>query len=334
MNRKLDNQAKSLTNLKNKRDALKESVAELQEQSEREMAQVNPDEEILARLKNQLAYAKKAYEEANQDLVDAANDLMDAVTDEIARRAEVWAREWSEALNGMFSDITSSMDMYNMQQGIDTFFLEEYDKTYELDSLIREVTKSMEDMTDPAMLTKYGEFVQRLNDLKEEGVQLTQTDLDILKAEFDLEQARDAYEDARQAKNTMRLARDASGNWSYVYSNDQDSTEDLEATLAEKEHNLVKMHRDAANAAADAWLQNYNDFIEYIKNIDQLRYEQDEKYRAEVEARKAQYERMSELYKNEIIKHNEAIDRSFTDMTLSTITKYTDMEELNAEYVY
>jgi hypothetical protein len=42
----------------------------------------------------------------------------------------------------------------------------------------------------------------------------------LLKAKFEIQKAQDAYEEAQNAKNTMRLARDASGNWNYVYSSD------------------------------------------------------------------------------------------------------------------
>jgi hypothetical protein len=42
----------------------------------------------------------------------------------------------------------------------------------------------------------------------------------LLQKALDLEIARANFEDAQNAKNTMRLARDASGNWSYIYSQD------------------------------------------------------------------------------------------------------------------
>lgn len=44
------------------------------------------------------------------------------------------------------------------------------------------------------------------------------------------------------------------------------------------------------------------------------------------------YAEQSDLLSNEIIKHNGAIDRSFTDMTLSVITNTEDMASTNDMY--
>jgi hypothetical protein len=85
--------------------------------------------------------------------------------------------------------------MYSQKKSIDDFFLTDSDKAFELNQLVREITKSMENMTDPAMIDKYTQMVDGLNGRLEDGNNLTQTDLDILKAQFDLEQTRDKYKD-------------------------------------------------------------------------------------------------------------------------------------------
>jgi hypothetical protein len=61
-------------------------------------------------------------------------------------------------------------------------------------------------------------------------------------------------------------------------------------------------------------------------------YENNEKYRAEVDTRMADYITLSDMYKEEVILHNNAIDRSFSDTTLGVVTDFDDMELANQSY--
>lgn len=59
-------------------------------------------------------------------------------------------------------------------------------------------------------------------------------------------------EEARKNnKNTMRLTRDASGNYSYVYSGDASSSSNED--LAQKAADAEKKYRDAINDAQEAF---------------------------------------------------------------------------------
>lgn len=263
-------------------------------------------------------------------------ELLAQAYDKAAEYAEKWgeiiAHEADEALNGAFDTLDEAMDMYNQKRNIDTFFMDDIDKAFELNKLKREVEDVIDDISDPEQLERYNKLLAEIEAKKEAGVKMTEKDLEILRAQFDLEQARDAYQDARNAKNTMRLTRDASGNYTYVYSEDEQSVEDQEAKVEEAMHNIYKMNRDAADEYAETWLQLQVDWENYYRSIDQARYEQDVKYRDMVDQRMKWYAEQSDLLSNEIMKHNDSIDRSFTDMTLSVITNTEDMASTNDMY--
>lgn len=263
-------------------------------------------------------------------------ELLAQAYDKAAEYAEKWgeiiAHEADEALNGAFDTLDEAMDMYNQKRNIDTFFMDDVDKAFELNKLKREVEDVIDDISDPEQLERYNKLLAEIEAKKEAGVKMTEKDLEILRAQFDLEQARDAYQDARNAKNTMRLTRDASGNYTYVYSEDEQNVEDQEAKVEEAMHNIYKMNRDAADEYAETWLQLQVDWENYYRSIDQARYEQDVKYRDMVDQRMKWYAEQSDLLSNEIMKHNDSIDRSFTDMTLSVITNTEDMASTNDMY--
>jgi hypothetical protein len=122
--------------------------------------------------------------------------------------------------------------------------------------MAREVTKYMEKMTDPEMLEKYGGILDNITAKEGDGLKITKESLDIMKAQLDLEMLKDKYKEQQEAKNTMRLARDASGNWSYNYSTDDSGkSEDLAGKIEEAQHNIDEMERLAADKFGESWLQ-------------------------------------------------------------------------------
>jgi hypothetical protein len=70
-----------------------------------------------------------------------------------------------------------------------TFFLEDYDKAYQLESLLRDIDDVMQDVTDPESMNEYLALIDEINAANQEGVDITQTDVDLLKAKFELQKA-------------------------------------------------------------------------------------------------------------------------------------------------
>jgi hypothetical protein len=73
---------------------------------------------------------------------------------------------------------------------------------------------------------KLSSLLDEINEKRESGVEMSQYELDTLQKKYDLRLAEIALEEAQNAKSSMRLVRNASGNWSYVYSADQDKIDE------------------------------------------------------------------------------------------------------------
>lgn len=211
--------------------------------------------------------------------------------------------------------------------------MDDYDKGYELRKLEREINKYMDgNSLEPEAMERYEALLAEINKRKEDGVKMTETELEILQKQFNLEQARDAYQDARAQKNTMRLARDASGNWSYVYSSEAGAAEDADQKIEDALYNIHKLHREAADEMGELWLQTQQELFEYEQNIDWALYENDAKYKAEVDQRLKWYEEQLELYAKYFAYHNDAIGRSQEDTVLGIIANTNDLEETDRQY--
>lgn len=297
-----------------------------------------------SQLSEEEAFIYNRVNEQYQELQEQANDLESQMYEAIATAldkaqeyAEAWgeriAHDWSEKLGGVFDDLSDAMDMYNQKQELTDFYMDDYDKIYELNKLQREIEDALEDTSDPERLEGYNSLLDQIEQKKQDGVKMTQTELEILQQQFQLEKDRDAYEDAQNAKNTMRLARDASGNWNYVYSNDssaneEDSAQKIEDTLA----NIHRLHREAADEMGELWLQTYTDLYEYLQNVDWAMYEQDTKYKEMVDQKRQWYMEALDNYAKYFEYHNEAIGRNQSETTLGIIMNFDDLGDKNEWY--
>lgn len=342
LNKSIDNQSSKVQGLQQKYEFLNSKIADAEALYQRALNDYADDPEgqiIIEERRKEWEELKTQALEAKADMMSEVSAMMDMIANAAAEAASVIVNEFTEGLSGIFSSVDSALDMFDQKKSIDNFFMNEEDLGFELSKMAREMQKEMEGVTDPELLEKYHSWMEKINGMyydengiKKANVQMTETELEILKAEFDLEKAQAAWKEQQAQKNAMRLARDASGNWSYLYSADGGEEDDTEADIEEKIHNIRKMHRDAADEASEMWLQVWAEYRKYIEEIDWQRYEQNEAYRNEVDTRMGWYEQQLDLHAGQIVKHNEAIDRSFEDMTLSVITDTKDMMDLNNLY--
>lgn len=339
---RMDNAKVAVANAKAEQEFTKVAVDEAKASLEQFYAQEGRDvsayDDTAAffynQLKNSLDEAEAAATEAESKFYSSMQELTAAARAAIEESARIIEEELVDSLGGIFDSFNSGLDMYQHQEDIGNFFLDDYDKGYELKKLLGEIEDAMEDVSDPERLSEWGTLIDDINAANEDGVKITQTDLDILKARFDLQKAYDEYSDARAGKNTMRLQRDASGNYSYVYSNDGSSaSDDSQQKVEDALHNIHKMHQEAADEMSSMWFQTYVEMQQYMSNVDQLRLENDAEYAAEVQWYKDMYQQKLEHYRDQTIQHNTAIDRSYDETTLGIITGMKDMESTHDWYM-
>lgn len=112
--------------------------------------------------------------------------------------------------------------------------------------LLRELEKM--DIAQIESMDIYNSLMDDLMKAKNNEVKLTEYDYNILRERFNLIKAQAAFEDARNAKNTMRLARDASGNWSYIYSSDPDDMKKKEQEIEDSLNRIYELSYDRVRA--------------------------------------------------------------------------------------
>lgn len=283
-------------------------------------------------LKDNVNDAEDILNDAQSTFTGSIQDLASAASEAIEQMAQVIKEQTAESLGGLFADFESMTEMYDTEYELSHFFLEDYDKAYQLNTLLGEINDQMEDITDPARLGEYNALLEETNALNQEGVNATQNDIELLKAKFEIQKAQDAYEEAKAAQNTMRLARDASGNWNYVYSSEQTQTEDAAQKLADAQYNYDKLLHEMRDESSQLWMQAQQEFFEWQETIDWARYNANETYRQQIDTQYEQYRQKTQLYSEQVIKYNNLLGENFAETALGIATQYDSMEAAQFEY--
>lgn len=283
-------------------------------------------------LKDNVNDAEDILNDAQSTFTGSIQDLASVASEAIEQMAQVIKEQTAESLGGLFADFESMTEMYDTEYELDHFFLEDYDKAYQLNTLLGEINDQMEDITDPARLGEYNALLEETNALNQEGVNATQNDIELLKAKFEIQKAQDAYEEAKAAQNTMRLARDASGNWNYVYSSEQTQTEDAVQKLADAQYNYDKLLHEMRDESSQLWMQAQQEFFEWQETIDWARYNSNETYRQQIDTQYEQYRQKTQLYSEQVIKYNNLLGENFAETALGIATQYDSMEAAQFEY--
>lgn len=141
-------------------------------------------------------------------------------------------------------------------------YLDTTEKTYHIQSLISKIDKSIDSMKDV-------KASQKLNKLREtelkylsEKKKLTQYDIDAANARYEIALKEIALEEAQNNKNSMKLTRNAEGNWTYQYVADQNDIEAKQQELSDANYNYYKMAKEHYISSLDdinSLQQSYRD---------------------------------------------------------------------------
>lgn len=217
-----------------------------------------------------------------QDNLDKVIEQMNEAEDQMLSDAEAYGEKLNEILsnamakaademekalsNGMgFEELNNSIDRLSSNQDE---YLTKTNQIYEANKMMHTLQQDIDKTTNAASKQKLASFAQEIEALKESN-QLSNLELEIAKAKYAVLQAQIALEEAQQAKSTVRLKRDAEGNYGYVYSADDTAISDAQQQLMDAENDLYNIRLEATNDYGQKKLQAEQDFANALMAIDQ-----------------------------------------------------------------
>lgn len=216
---------------------------------------------------NQVEVLKQETEKASDEFLASWEETLEAAQDLFEMRVEMAVNVLSNALSP-FETLEDFQDKYEKAKTINEEYLDDAERLYELNKLNRQLNLQLADTNDLLAKQKLRDIQQEIHDLQADGVQMSQYDLEYLQKKYDLQLAEIALMEQQNSKTSMRLVRDAAGNWTYAYDADEEKIEDATQKYEDAVHELGKLSKDYINDVSEQLIQNQIDFKEALQDLD------------------------------------------------------------------
>lgn len=324
----LEGQAKTL------KDELDVATKDYQMWVEQEAYWANQMEQTLS---DPMAYelAKKNWEEAYDAMADA-QDKMLTKTEEWTKALRAvlenqlagYAQSLEDALTGG-TNFDQMNDALERAQSLQEEFLTDTNKIYETEKLMRKARDDINKTNNEKAKQRLQGFIDETEELQNQA-ELSEFELKVQQAKYDLLLAEIALEEAQNAKSTVRLQRDSEGNFGYVYTADQAAVSDAEQQFADAQNNLYNIGLEGTYEYTEKYQQMVQEMYESLTQLQQDylngEFATEEEYQDAILATKEYYyEKLKDysyLYSealqadSRVVADSWAVD--FEDMTLNT----------------
>lgn len=233
---------------------------------ENSLTQAKLQKQYLERAETQLREAEIALANATQgtaeyDILKANRDALledyqeaqDAMLEDTAQAMEAAKNIYSNALDDIFYEFENKMTRglgfdqlqakYNRTKDEDNRFLDgvnRFVETQDLNNKVQEsIAKASTDYAKSTLKALQDEFAER-----QANADLSEYDLKIMEAKYNMTLKQIALEEAQNAKSKVRLVRGANGNYNYLFTVD-------EADINSKQQEYLKAMQDYYNIAKD-----------------------------------------------------------------------------------
>ena len=262
--------------LKNELDVVEAEYNLYQQQADEKRAlyeQAMAEEDFAAAeiYKKEWEAADEAAMEAQSEMLDKTEQWAEAMKAVVENKLAGLAKTLEESLTG-----GSSFEQINTQLERAASLQEEYltttNQIYETNKLMRTAQQEIDKSTNLVAKQRLKDFIKETDQLQNKS-KLSQYELDIQKAKYDLLLAELALEDAQNAKSTVRLQRDSEGNFGYVYTADQTQLAQAQQQLEDAQNSLYNIGLEGANSYTEKYNQTMQEMYDTLTSITQAYYE-------------------------------------------------------------
>lgn len=278
----------------------KKALADAQE--ERAKAEAEGRTEDVEMWDETIKTIQEQTEESQADMLDLWQTALDEAATAFEDSVDRAIKAAEKALSGMYGSFEKMQTAFEQQSEINERYLDDYAKIYELNKLIRDIGKSI-DATDNVKakkeLRKIEEEIAAIYESEEE---VSQYQVDHMRAQYELRLAQIALEEAQNAKSKVRMRKDSEGNWSYVYTADGNAVETAEQAYEDKLYELQNLIQEYIREMQEGAINAQADMMSAIADLRVQDFASEQEYQAEVTRIIEYYTGMRKYYMSELDK--------------------------------
>ena len=282
--------------------------------------------------------AQEAANQAQDNMLSQTEAWADAMKSVIQNKLSDFAKTLEQQLTGgtSFDEMTTSIER---AASLQEEYLTTTNQIYETTKMMRTAEKALDETTNTAAKNKLKGFIETTKQLQNQG-KLSQYELDMQQAKYDLLLAEIALEEAQNAKSTVRLQRDAEGNFGYVYTADANQVADAQQGVDDAQNALYNKQLEGANDYAQKYQQTLQESQDAVSALTQAYFDgeiaTEEEYLRRMEDTKAYYQEKlqsySELYKVATAEDSAVINEAWSTSFMNTAISAEDWAKSVTDY--
>lgn len=312
-----------------------EQAAQKLEEAQAKLDSLGGDETDLrydAYKKARDAYLEE-FNEAQEAYLSSAQEAMETAQDMYLQQIEKAVYEFGQAVsNGVGLDLLQ--DKYDHYIEQNERYFDKVNEAYQVSAWYNKLQQDIDNTTNSAHKERLKALQEEINQ-RREGNKLSQYDLDILNAKYQVLQAQMALEDAQNAKNQIQLVRDSQGNWNYQYTANQDDIANAQQNLLDAENDWYNIAKQQVTDVTGEIVSTWQECQDKIKDIYSDMTLTDEERSAQAQeiykyySEKIKY--LEEEKQNAIADMTEAGNKNLIDNAIITGDTITDLTGITTE---
>lgn len=273
------------------------------------------------------------FNKAQEAYLSSAQEAMETAQDMYLQQIEKAVYEFGQAVsNGVGLDLLQ--DKYDHYIEQNERYFDKVNEAYQVSAWYSKLQQDIDNTTNSAHKERLKALQEEINQ-RREGNKLSQYDLDILNAKYQVLQAQMALEDAQNAKNQIQLVRDSQGNWNYQYTADQDQIANAQQNLLDAENDWYNIAKQQVTDVTGEIVSTWKECQDKIKDIYSDMTLTDEERSAQAQeiykyySEKIKY--LEEEKQNAIADMTEAGNKNLIDNAIITGDTITDLTGITTE---
>lgn len=202
--------------------------------------------------KDMLGSMKEGSEEWNEvsdKIKDATSDINDLIQNSLENLQKQYSNTVSKITKAWGTKaVGTDLDWMNTQWELINrnadYYLDDVNKSYNIQKLQSKYLDLLDGSNDLAIQQKISAQMKEQLEYLRDKTKLSEYDVNYASAQLEILQKQIALEEAQRNKSQMKLRRDTQGNYSYVYTANDDNVRSAQSDLLDAQNNAYNMSKD------------------------------------------------------------------------------------------
>ena len=215
--------------------------------------------------------------EAYNKALESYRESVSRLNEDVESSVQNIIDKYSNAINKIFDNLdkkfTGGKGLDLMQEEWELIntnadrYLDTINSTYEVQKLQNKYRDAIKNTDSTSAQKKLNALMEEEIGMLEKKDKLSQYDIDRANMKYDIALKQIALEESQKNKSSMRMKRDAQGNYSYVYAGDEEDISSKQQELADAQNQLYNLDKDQYQSNLNDMMSYYAEFTDKYKEL-------------------------------------------------------------------